>query len=501
MSTDWISKWSLYTPAKTALFELETGLSISYAELNREAEILASVLLNKYKLKKGERLAMISEFSIACFTLFVAAQKTGIILVPLNYRLSVPELEYILQDSDPKLILAEEKYVSLVKNDYLKCEVLQVVLEEALKVIPESYPTQQISEDDALFILYTSGTTGFPKGALYTHKMMFWNSMNTILRLQLNGSDSTLLCTPSFHTGGWNVLATPLLHVGGTIYIMRKFEPSQTIQILMEKQISVFMTVPTMTKMLAEHLDFVSAQFPFMKNYIVGGEALPIPVIETWGNKSVFIRQGYGLTEAGPNITSLPEQDAIRKRGSIGFVNFYVDYKLVNESGVESQTNEPGELWLRGDVVTPGYWRNPKASVDAFSGDWFKTGDVMICDEDGYLYLVDRKKNMFISGGENVYPAEVEKVLRQYESISEVAVIGIPDEKWGEVGLAYYSSFNGVNIEEEKLREFCLSQLAKYKIPKQFVHLNELPKNDTGKLDKKFLKQLFESSNFLNNKE
>ncbi len=260
------------------------------------------------------------------------------------------------------------------------------------------------------------------------------------------------------------------------------------------------MTVPTMTKMLAEHPDFETAKFPYLKNYIVGGEALPIPVIETWGNKSVFIRQGYGLTEAGPNITSLPEQDAIRKRGSIGFVNFYVDYKLVNESGIESQTNEPGELWLRGDVVTPGYWRNPKASVDAFSGDWFKTGDVMICDEEGYLYLVDRKKNMFISGGENVYPAEVEKVLRQHESISEVAVIGIPDEKWGEVGLAYYSSFHGVNIEEEKLREFCLSRLAKFKIPKQFIHLSELPKNDTGKLDKKSLKFLFESTHQQNNK-
>lgn len=486
MKTDWLSKWALYQPEKIALHELETGLSYTYAELNRRANGLLHELRQR-GLKPGDRVAMLAEFSLATFSLFAAVQKGGFILVPLNYRLTKPELEYILTDSNPTMLLAEEKYMHQAMQHQVPVESLSVWQEW---VGSPDEPESDVSFDAPLFLLYTSGTTGFPKGALYTHRMAFWNSLNTMLRLQLNGSDSTLLCMPSFHTGGWNVLATPLLHVGGTIHILRKFDAGLVLKSLQEDQITQFMTVPTMTRMLAEHEQFQQASFIGIRNYIVGGEALPLALIETWASKGVYIRQGYGLTEAGPNITSLPALDAIRKRGSIGFVNFYVDYRLVNEQGEDAQTLEKGELWLKGDVVSPGYWRNEKANLSAYVGSWFKTGDVLIRDEEGYLFLVDRKKNMFISGGENVYPAEIEKEFRKHEEVVEIAVIPVPDTKWGEVGLAYYTTHHGVALSEEELKQFGKASLASFKVPKYFVHLSSMPHNDAGKLDKLALKGL-----------
>lgn len=490
MTTDWIAKWSTYSSQKIALVETDTNASITYGELNQKAEQLVRYLSSVYNLKKGSCVAMLAEFSINTFVLFAAAQKAGFILVPINYRLTHNEVLYILEDSEPELVLFEEKYHALIEGTELHTEELSLAIKQVETLASTDIHTTEISINDPVFILYTSGTTGFPKGAIYTHKMMLWNSINTILRLQLNGSDSTLLCTPSFHTGGWNVLATPLLHVGGTIYIMPKFDVSKALSVLEKEKITLLMTVPTMTKMLMEHEDFAKTDFSAIRYYIVGGEALPIALIETWANKGVYIRQGYGLTEAGPNITSLPEQDAIRKRGSIGFVNFYIDSIIVDEEGNEVNANESGELWLRGDVVTPGYWKNEKSTAASFHQEWFKTGDVMRMDDEGYLYIVDRKKNMFISGGENVYPAEIEKELRNHSLIDEVGVIGVKDEKWGEVGLAYYTTFNGTPLTEEELKAYCLQRLAKYKIPKHFVHLSEMPKNDTGKLDKISLKKL-----------
>ena len=491
MSTDWIGKWSVYSPTKLALEELDTNKSINYYDLNKRANDVAFFLLNVLKLNKGDRVGLLSEFNINTFVLFSAIQKTGLILVPLNYRLTTKELDFIIDDSNLSILIYDNKFNQQAFHLDVNHFEFESLIAKTLEYSGSNILVE-VTIEDPIFILYTSGTTGFPKGAIYTHKMMLWNSINTMLRLQLNGNDSTLLCTPTFHTGGWNVLATPLLFVGGTIYIMPKFEADVALDCLMEKEINLFMTVPTMTKMLVEQEKFRTSSFPKLRFYIVGGEALPISLIETWAEKNVPIRQGYGLTEAGPNITSLPEADALRKRGSIGFFNFYVDHKLMNEQLEECTGDESGELWLKGDVVTPGYWNNPSATEKAFSDGWFKTGDVLRKDDEGYLYIVDRIKNMFISGGENVYPAEIERELRDHPLINEIGVIGVKDEKWGEVGTAYYTSVSGEKLDREELVNFCLARLAKYKIPKYFVHINDMPKTDTGKLDKVALKKIGE---------
>ena len=488
MSLDWFQKWALYSPEKIAITEWNTKRALSYRELNRQAIQWSQYLLER-GFQKGDRLGVLSEFRLEYFILLGVAQKTGIILVPLNYRLSARELQYMTQDSGCKLLLMESQF-----NPDPNCPVpidnLEEFAEQASKSEVNELSCPKPEGHDPLFILYTSGTTGFPKGALYTHEMAIWNSLNTALRLEVNANDRCLQIMPPFHTGGWNVLSTPLLHFGASLILMPKFEPEECLRALAEESISLFMAVPTMVRMLSEASNFEAADLAALRYFIVGGEALAIPLIEKWAAKGVPIRQGYGLTEVGPNVTSLNAEDAIRKRGSIGFVNFYYDWKLITEAGTEANTGEKGELWLKSPCVSPGYWNNPDATASSREGDWLKTGDVLIQDEEGYLYLVDRLKNMYISGGENIYPSEIEHYLSLHPNISENVVVGVPDSKWGEVGCAFISS--NADLKEADLRAYCEKGMARFKIPKHFVFLDELPKNTAGKIDRHALHSRFQ---------
>lgn len=491
MLFDWSSRWKQYSPTQLAVKEALTGRAMTYAELDAAACRLAQ-LFSTQGLQVGDRVAVLSEFCLEYIVLFTAAQKTGIVLVPLNYRLAPREIDYLLGDSDPALLVYAPKFAELLEHCPQAAGISQRSIAQLNAIASDSgYPATfeavSLNENDPIFILYTSGTTGFPKGALYTHKMLVWNSLNTALRLQITGSDRTLMCMPPFHTGGWNVLTTPFLHFGATVVLLPQFDADQVLRLLEDERISLFMVVPTMIRMLADSPLFEQVRLQSLRYFIVGGEALPITVIERWASKGVPIRQGYGLTEVGPNVTSLPEADAIRKRGSIGFPNFYLESKLVNEAGETVEGAGEGEFWLKGEVVSPGYWRNAEATVKAITDGWFKTGDLLRRDEEGYLYVIDRLKNMYISGGENVYPAEVEKYLQQHPAVQEVAVIGVPDEKWGESGKAIVVLKPGESATDEQLRSFCLGGLAKFKVPKHFTFVAALPKNDTGKIDRKQL--------------
>jgi fatty-acyl-CoA synthase len=245
-----------------------------------------------------------------------------------------------------------------------------------------------------------------------------------------------------------------------------------------------------MLKMMAESPVFEKVKLDKLRYFIVGGEAMPIPLIEKWHKKGVLIRQGYGLTEVGPNVSSLNHEDAIRKKGSIGTMNFYYDAKLVNKDFETVKPGEIGELVLSGPTVTPGYWKNEQATIDTIENGWFHTGDLMTMDEEGFYYVVDRIKNMYISGGENVYPAEVEHIILSHQAIAEVAIIGVPDEKWGESGKAFVILKSGHNFNQQEMFDYCVERMAKYKVPKHWQVMDELPKNDAGKIDRKRLKQI-----------
>jgi fatty-acyl-CoA synthase len=488
---DWLSKWAIYSPDKIAIEEYETGREISYSNLNLNAKKLAAILMKK-NLKKGDRVFVVAEQSVELVTLFGAAQKSGIIIVPVNYRLAPAEISELASDCTPELVLYDSQFrdkieeIDIDKKDCILC--MQDFFEQLNLTINFEFKNWEIDDNDPLFILYTSGTTGRPKGVIYTHKMLFWNSINTTISIELTAADHTINCMPAFHTGGWNVLLTPMLHRGATVGIIKKFDAELILKLLHERESTIFMGVPTMLKMMKETSTFNQIQLDKLRYFIVGGEALPHEVIKCWHQKGVSIRQGYGLTEVGPNLTSLHQNDAEKKLGSIGKPNFYLETKLVDKQYNEVKAGEIGEFCLKGKVVTPGYWKNETATAEAFKDGWFKTGDLMKRDEDGYLYVVDRKKSMFISGGENVYPAEVERVLATAGNVKEVAVIGVPDEKWGEVGKAFVVLAEGAN--EHGLAKFCCDKLAKFKMPKHYKVVDELPKNDSGKIDRKALKQL-----------
>lgn len=495
-TTDWCAKWALYSPEKIAFKEFETGRTLTYGRLNQAANSLAWLFTRQYGLTKGDRIAILADYSLEYMALFAMAQKTGIILVPLNYRLTSSELDFMLKNAAPGMVITEPKYQHLLDSARTYSRVKHRISTEELtaglttKELTEPFPPAIFKDYDPVFILYTSGTTGHPKGALYTHKMQFWNSINTAISLIVNAESRTLLFAPPFHTGGWNVLTTPFLHHGGYTCILKKFDPATVLTLLQTERCTLFFGVPTMLKMLADEPAFTQATFPELHYVIVGGEPLPLPLIEIWTQKGVPVRQGYGLTEVGPNLTSLHQDDAVRKRGSIGRPNFYVETFIADEQGQLCRPDQPGELWLRGPMVTPGYWRNKSETTRAFaSGGWFRTGDLVRQDAEGYLYVVDRIKNMFISGGENVYPVELERILQTHPVISEAAVVGVPDDKWGEVGIAFVVCKPGHSISEEDVIHFCKQHLAKYKVPKKIVFLEALPKNDTGKINRISLKQ------------
>ncbi len=485
MVTDWISKWAGYTPIKMAVRDAHLGSDLTYQQLNSLSNYLGEKLVNA-GLQKGDRVVLLSEFRLELIVLAGAAMKKGFILVPLNYRLSSREIAYMVNDCKPQAIMIEDQFEKLLDLKQLDFKVansyrIDALAEDLHQVEDQVFLDNCINldEDDALFILYTSGTTGFPKGAIYTYKMAFWNATNTQLRLDITSQDHTVICMPPFHTGGWNVLLLPFLFQGASFSLIRKFEAGHVLKCLEEEEANMFMGVPTMLKMMADDPIFEEVDLEKLRYFIVGGEPMPIPLIEIWEKKGVPIRQGYGLTEVGPNVTSLHHSDAIRKIGSIGTPNFFIETKIAQELDTDSLS---GELLLKGPAVTPGYWNNSEATEKAFIDGWFKTGDIIEVDEEGYYYVKDRIKNMYISGGENVYPAEVEKYLSKHPKVDEVAIIGVSDSRWGEVGKAFIVS--KAEVTSEEILHYCQGNLAKFKIPKYFTFLPELPKNATGKIDR-----------------
>ncbi|MEM8523948.1 MAG: o-succinylbenzoate--CoA ligase [Bacteroidota bacterium] len=492
MITDWFSKWAVYSPNKIAIKEQESGSEFSFQALNDYANQASNYLRSEYNITKGDRIAVLAENCVEYLILFAAAQKLGFILVPLNYRLSSSEINYLLQDAEPQLLLFEEQFQEkVIQTDFYQTNLPKALINNFLHTI-QNQSTQLISTkiqaNDPIFILYTSGSTGFPKGAKYTYKMLFWNSINTSMSLIVNTESRAINCMPPFHTGGWNVLTTPFIHHGGYTCLLKKFDAKTVLSLIESERPTILFGVPTMMKMIADLPEFEKTDFSSILYAIVGGEAMPISLIEKWQAKKVFIRQGYGMTEVGPNLTSLHQKDAIRKRGSIGKPNFYVDIKIIDENGEVCNRNQSGELLLKGPMVTTGYWKNPEATQETIKNDWFHTGDIVRQDEEGYLYIVDRIKNMYISGGENVYPAEVERVLLSHPQVSEIAIIPVEDEKWGVVGQAFIVSKTD-ELNDKVLKAYCQDHLAKYKIPKYFKFIETLPKNDTGKIDRKELRR------------
>ena len=487
--TDWLERWAVYSPDKVAIEDVDAGRSVTYAEASRIVHRTARLLRDEFGLAAGDRVAVLAPNAVEYVLLFFATQRLGAILVPVNWRLAPREVAHVVTDAEPTLLVVDDAFAEKVED----AEVQRVSFGELSErmhddALPSDLDVPEPDFEAPCMILYTSGTTGAPKGAVLTNRGIFWNSVNTGLRLNLTEDDRTAIFAPLFHTGGWHVLTTPILHHGGTI-LLSEFDPERVLRLCDERGLTILFGVPTMLAMMHEQSAFADVTLDSVRYAIVGGEPMPIPLIQAWHAKGVPIRQGYGLTEFGPNVFSLPERDAERKAGSIGFPNFYIDARVVDDAGDELPADEIGELVLRGPAAMAGYWRNPEATAETVTDGWLRTGDLVRCDAEGYFYVVGRKKEMFISGAENVYPAEVEGFLQTHPAVKAVAVVGVPDARWGEVGKAFVVRKEGADVTADEIVDFARTGLARYKVPKHVAFLDALPTSDSGKVLKRALRE------------
>ncbi len=467
---------------KTAVVSQSPERTLSYKNLNDEVNALAAELSDA-GLKASDCLAFhATQNTLHHLTLMLACSKLKAIFVPLNFRLSKNELELVLSQLDPKFYLGlGEKFLSS-DSQYINA----LTLDKNRKAFDSDFEKTKAGMNDPILMLYTSGSTGQPKGVMFHGEMLLSNQRETCLGWGLTDKDITLVETPFFHTGGYNVLLLPLLYLGGTSILAESFVPDNVFNCIEQLGISVYFGVPTMFQMLLEKPRFQECNFSSVRFFISGGAACPIPMIEEYQKKKLVFKQGFGLTEVGPNCFLLDEQYAVKKAGSIGRPMPHSIVKVKTLDGRDATVGEPGELLLSGPHVTCGYYKNTKAFEETFKNGFFYTGDLVKFDADGFYFVVGRIKDMYISGGENVYPGEVEKHITSHEKISEAVVVAVPDEKWGEVGLAFLKTELDVTVAE--LRNYLNNHLSRYKHP-HYVHcMKSFPLLPNGKVDRKTLK-------------
>ena len=498
----WVSKRAKLEPDAKMLI-CDDGREYTWEEFNQRVNRLANALPD-IGITRGKRVAVLFPNVPEFLEVLFATGKTGAIMVPLNFRLAPPELAYILDDCGATALIYTPDFA--VQAEALK-ELAKGVkkficvgedkggggdtnYEKWVSGYPDTEPEveEEVTLDDPHFIMYTSGTTGRPKGAVLTHGNTQWNGVNAVLTYGLDDEHINLVTAPLFHIGGLSAGATPTLYGGGTVVLSRFFIPDTVLEMIEKYKVNTMFGIPVMFLLMSQSEKFDETDFSSIRFFIAGGAPCPVPLIERYLEKGVTFNQGYGLTETAPAVTALPEVDALRKRGSAGLPLFHVDIRIVDEDDNELPQGEMGEIVISGPNVFKEYWHMPEQTAETLKGGWFHTGDMGRIDEEGYLYIVDRKKDMIISGGENIYPAEVEDVIHGHPKVADVGVIGMRDEKWGEAPLALVVVKEGEELTEEEIIEFCGDKLARYKTPRKAIFVPELPRTPTGKILKKELR-------------
>ncbi|HET9985899.1 MAG TPA: long-chain fatty acid--CoA ligase [Longimicrobiales bacterium] len=496
---DWLEKRTQLTPERTALTFAPTGETTTYAEWNERANRTANLLAG-LGVGRGDLVSVYSSNRPEYLDLFFACNKTGAILHNLNWRLTVHELRAILAAAEPVVLVYSPEWREQVNalREPLRSVRHFVALGEPAAPGDLSFGEREtqpatlqrrvpLEADDPWAIYYTGGTTGTPKGAVLTYGNMTWNSVNTIVSWGVEGDDVAPLQLPFFHIGGPNIFMLPLVHLGGRTILCTGFDPDETFDLVESGGITRLVGVPTMFVVLQQHPRWAATDFTRLRLVISGGAPCPLPVMQRFWERGVDFKMGYGLTEAAGNNFWLPQKDVRRKPGSVGFPIFHIGMEIVRPDGSACDAGEEGELLIRGPHVIPGYWKQPEATAQAIRDGWLYTGDIARRDEDGFFYVVGRSKEMFISGGENVYPAEIESVLYAHADVREAALVAVPHEKWGEVGRAYVVLEPGREPSAEAILAFLRERLARYKLPHSITFVDQLPKTAIGKIDKRQL--------------
>ncbi len=507
---DWMERGERYFPEALAVVDVAKGDAgrFTYRDMNRRANRLAAYLRDEVGIRRGDRVGILAMNCVEILDAFFACGKLGAILVPFNWRSHPREIEQMVAKTNPRIMIFDDDFRAGVAEIAPQCPNVNVWMHLGGEGIPSSLPytktlegreapavtNDSVSDEDIVCLLFTGGTTGLPKGAQISYRMIAWNTLNTIIH-ELARGDVTITHTPMFHTGALFVYTVPLLTLGGTVVIMRKWTADDMISLIEREKVTLLFCVPTQYQMMMQSPKFAAANLSSLRFLTSGGAALPVSIIREYRDKhGVVFKQGFGMTEFGPGIFSMGPEFAETKAGSIGKPNYFIDVRIVDENNRPVPVGEVGELVLKGPSACSGYFDDLDATKKSIDSDgYFHTGDLARVDADGFYFIADRKKDMFISGGENVYPAEIESVLHEHPAVASAAVIGIPDEKWGEVGRAIVVKKAGVQVSEDELLAFCRDRMAKYKAPKSVVFVDVMPLTAAGKISKIDLRKQYTS--------
>jgi fatty-acyl-CoA synthase len=494
---DLLKERARITPDRTALVALATGERITYGELDARTDRAAETL--RATLQPGQRFGILAYNCVEIIELFFAAGRAGAIVVPLSTRATAHELEHIARDCDMRVVFCGEEFASICGElPIASCELRVASPSSSDRREPLSNsqhatrnPTR--NPETTYCLLYTSGTTGKPKGVMIPQRQLWWNGYNTALNWGLRDDDVSPVFTPLYHAGGLAAFLIPIFSVGGTIVLHKSFDVTEIWRTIESERCTVVLGVPTIWKLLMDAPEFATADLSHVRWLISGGAPLPRFIIDAYQQRGVAFKQGYGMTEVGVNCFTMTVEDSFRKPGSIGKPMMFTEVELREMDG--DPANEIGEMYIRGPHVSLGYWNNDEATRDAYGPDgFFRTGDLARRDSDGFFYIAGRRKEMFISGGVNVYPAEIERELVAHPSVSDAAVVAVPDPKWGEVGVAFVAvDVTAGDVTAGELGDYLAARIAKYKVPRRFIFIEALPRTAYGKVVKAELLAMLDS--------
>jgi fatty-acyl-CoA synthase len=477
----WTARRARSTPHRPAV--VHDGVEMTYARLHDRTTRLAHHLRD-LGVRPGDRVAFLGPNHPSFVETLFAAGQLGAIFVPLNTRLAEPELRHCLTDSGASVLVHAPE--SAVTCDVPRRVVVGTGLDQALAAGPSAPIDVRVTHADPAMIMYTSGTTGRAKGAVLTHGNLVWNCLNTLVDGEFAAGDVTLLSAPLFHTAALNMTCLPTVLKGGTLVLEESFSPARTLDLVERLRVTVMFGVPAMFQRLAAESRFAEADLSSVRMMLCGGAPVPEALIRTYRRRGLDFIQGYGMTEASPGVCLLDAEHSLDKSGSAGLPHFFTDVRVVDPTGHDSSR---GELLVEGPNVMSGYWNLPEETAAALDDGWFRSGDIVRTDDDGYVTVVDRAKDMIISGGENIYPAEIENLLYEHPAVADCAVIGVPDERWGEVPRAVVVLRSDADAED--ILGSLEGRLARYKIPKSLVRTDALPRTGAGKLIKPRIREKF----------
>jgi fatty-acyl-CoA synthase len=491
-----IDRNAAFAPDKTAI--AYEGERLSYADFTARIERTATALKQELGVGRGDRVAILSLNRPDYLVLLYACARLGAMLVPLNWRLAVAEQLFILNDAGAKVLVLEQAFEGVLPELAPGTSVVGLDFAPPRgaafeSLLARSDGTSRNPHTDLscpLLIVYTSGTTGRPKGAVLRQEALFWNGVMSQHMHNMTSDDHVLTVLPFFHVGGLNIQTTPALQLGATVTIHARFTPDTALSAIENERPTLTVMVPAIIQAVSEHPSWATTDLSSLKAVATGSTIVPPHLIERFVARDVPVLQVYGSTETCPIAVYTRLGGDLSRAGSTGLAGLCCDARVVDHSGNEVPAGTPGEIAVRGPNVFFEYWGNEAATREALHDGWYRTGDIGLCDADGYFWVRDRKKNMIISGGENVYPAEVERVLLEHPDVSECAVIGRPDPRWDEVPIAYVIPRSGRRLEVDELRAHLQVQLARYKVPRDIVFVKDLPRTALGKVQHFLLKQL-----------